>query len=118
MDSAEGRGYARRAKEAWNAYANAVNKVALPVAKPLIQGIAAGQTVDVMGFWLVWHLEGGYEGLRKLGLSRSAIYRRIAIFRNATGYHPDEFEMPGVKIDLGDYAEGSARFAAERAKKN
>jgi hypothetical protein len=25
--------------------------------------------------------------------------------------------MPGVKIDLADYAEGSARFAAERAER-
>ena len=115
MDSPEGRGWA---KDAWDAYARTVNKVAMPVARPLVQGIAAGQTVDLMGFWLVWHLEGGYEGLRKMGLSRSAIYRRTAIFRRATGYHPDEFQMPGVEIKLADYMEGSRKLAEERARKS
>ena len=37
-----------------------------------------------MGFWLVWHLEGGFEGLRGLGMSRASIYRRIKLFRIAT----------------------------------
>jgi hypothetical protein len=83
MDSAEGRGYARKAKDAWNAYADAVNKVALPMAKPLIDGIAANQAVDLMGFWLVWHLEGGYEGLRKTGICNLSPYRHIS-----EGYRP------------------------------
>ena len=56
--------------------------------------------VDLYGFWLCWHLEGGFEGLRRVGMSRSAIYRRIRLFRRAFNAHPDEFQMPGVSIDL------------------
>jgi hypothetical protein len=114
MDSPDGIGQARKA---WDAYSNAVNRVALPFAKPVIDKVAAGAVVDLMGFWLVWQLEGGYEGLRKTGMSRSAIYRRISLFRRATGYHPDVFEMPGVSIDVASYLAGSANPAAEGAKK-
>ncbi len=47
----------------------------------------------------MWHLEGGYEGLRRLGLSRSAIYRRINSFRTRFGEHPDVYKFPGVTLD-------------------
>ena len=36
-------------------------------------------------------------------MSRSAIYRRIKLFRSLTGFHPDEYEMPGVTIDVATY---------------
>ena len=96
MESPEGRGRARRA---WDAYAKAVTRAAEPHARR----VAAPIGVDLMGFWLTWHLEGGFEGLRKLGMSRASIYRRVSAFRRYTGYHPDEYEMPGVKLDLGEY---------------
>ncbi len=66
--------------------------------------------VDLFGFWLVWHLEGGFEGLRQAGMSRSAIYRRVRLFRKAFHAHPDEFEMPGVTLDLKAYQEGATRL--------
>ncbi len=59
--------------------------------------------MDLFGFWLVWHLQGGYDGLRAMGMSRSAIYRRIKVFRTMTGMHPDEYGLPGVSIDLVEY---------------
>ena len=96
MPSPEGKGIARTA---WEAYANAVNKAARPMYRSWSASIAA----DVLGFWLVWHLEGGFEGLRENGMSRSTIYRRIKIFRRLTGVHPDEFELPGVTFDLAAY---------------
>jgi hypothetical protein len=77
MPSPEGKGIARRA---WDAYANAVT-----------------------GFWLLWHVEGGFEGLLRLGMSRASIYRRIRLFRKLLGVHPDEYEMPGVKLNLTKY---------------
>ena len=55
------------------------------------------------GFWVVWHLEGGFEGLRATGMSRASIYRRVKLFRIAFGMHPDEFVMPGVTLDLEEY---------------
>jgi hypothetical protein len=70
---------------------------------PAAQKPGAAIGVDLFGFWLVWHLEGGFEGLRRSGMSRSAIYRRIKLFRVVTGMHPDEYVLPGVSIDLETY---------------
>ncbi len=98
MASPEGKGIARRA---WNAYAGAVK--AAPGVETLSRKIAIPLTLDITGFWLLWHLEGGFEGLQRLGMSRSSIYRRISLFRRALGVHPDEYEMPGVKLDITKY---------------
>src|SRR3954467_13487009 len=99
-ESAEGRGIAGRA---WDAYAAKVNEIASPVVEPLAERIAAPLAVDLVGFWVVWHLEGGFEGLRRIGMSRSSIYRRIKLFRRAYGVHPDEFRLAGVDIDVAKY---------------
>jgi hypothetical protein len=108
MPTPEGRGIARsRWRKAWDAYARAVNKVALPALEPVIdpaaRKIAGVMTTEAVGFWLMWHLEGGFEGLQRLGMSRSGIYRRIKYFRRIMGAHPDEFEFPGVSLDLEAY---------------
>ena len=106
--SPEGQGVAaRRWRKAWDAYSRTVNKVALPLVEPAAEKAAwwyAGKLVeDLAGFWLLWHLEGGFEGLQKLGMSRSAIYRRITAFRKHFGVHPDQYVMPGVTIDVKAY---------------
>jgi hypothetical protein len=67
--------------------------------------MAAPTMIDLTGFWVMWHLRGGFEGLRKMGLSRSAIYRRVSAFRRATGMHPDEFVFPGITLDMREYQE-------------
>jgi hypothetical protein len=43
-------------------------------------------------------------------MSRSAIYRRLRLFRKLFGVHPDEFQMPGVTIDLAAFQEGKIRL--------
>ena len=96
MQTNEGKGIARRA---WEAYASAVE----PAVEPLAKRLAAPMAVDLMGFWLIWHLHGGFEGLRSLGMSRASIYRRVKMFRTAYGVHPDEFQLPGVKLDVETY---------------
>ena len=59
-------------------------------------------TFDLMGFWLTWHLHGGFEGMqRDLAMSRSAVYRRVSAFRRATGKHPDEFTPAGCSAQPG-----------------
>ena len=105
MDSPDGKGIARRA---WETYANSVNRTVSPALRPLIEKVAAKGAADLLGFWLVWHLEGGFEGLRRNGMSRATIYRRISTFRRLTGKHPDEFELPGVTIDVAAYS-GAAK---------
>src|SRR5437773_9229562 len=103
METPEGRGIARRT---WEGYVGAVSKVTTPALRPLVRKYAAGSIVDLVGFWTVWHLEGGFEGMQRMGLSRASIYRRIKLFRIAFGAHPDEFEMPGVDLDVAAFREG------------
>ena len=110
MESAEGRGIARRS---WEAYIGAVTKVTTPALRPLVRKYAAGSILDLVGFWVVWHLEGGFEGMQRLGLSRASIYRKIKLFRIAFGAHPDEYVMPGVKLNVAAFREG---FVAKGAK--
>lgn len=100
MESAEGQGIARRA---WERYASTVNRAAAPALKPFIDAAAAKGAADLLGFWLVWQLEGGFEGLRRNGMSRSTIFRKVGRFRQVTGKHPDEFELPGVTLDVEAY---------------
>lgn len=100
MASPEGRGIARRA---WEAYAEKARKVSVPGVDPVARRLAAPIAVDLMGFWMMWHLYGGFEGLRGIGMSRAAIYRRIKLFRSSYGLHPDEFELPGVTLDVGAF---------------
>lgn len=102
MESPEGKGIARRA---WDAYASAVRGSA--VTQTLSRKLTIPVAMDLTGFWLLWHLEGGFEGLRRLGMSRASIYRRIRIFRAAMGVHPDEYRMPGVELDITAYHEGT-----------
>lgn len=106
MPSAEGHGEARsRWQRAWDAYVSVVT----PAIEPAGRWIAGRITEDLVGFWLMWHLEGGFEGLQRLGRSRSAIYRRIKTFRRVFGQHPDTFQFPGVTIDLDEYLRGTAK---------
>ncbi len=104
MPSAEGRGAAKgNLKSAWESYSRAVTTVAEPLIRPLAQKIAAPVTLDLLGFWLAWHLEGGFEGLQRIGMSRASVYRRVNLFRKTLGVHPDEYSFPGVSIDLDAY---------------
>ena len=105
MPSAEGRG---RARAAWDAYVRSTNRYLQPVVErtPLggaIRSISANSVSDLVGFWVLWHLYGGFEGLQGLGMSRSSIYRKVTLFRKLFGEHPDEYEFPGITIDVATY---------------
>lgn len=114
MESAEGKGLARRA---WDSYVKTTNRVLGPALSPLLEPAAkklgATITADLFGFWLMWQLEGGFEGCRRLGMSRSAIYRRVKMFRGLTGFHPDEFVMAGVTFDVAEYLAGRRLAGSE-----
>lgn len=93
-----------------------VRKVTTPALRPLVQRYAAGSIVDLYGFWVVWHLEGGFEGLLAMGMSRASIYRRIKLFRMAFGSHPDECVLPGITLDLAAHREGWAQMKKAKAQ--
>ena len=104
MPTPEGHGVARgRFEKAWDVYSRAVKAVARPALEPLARPLGAAAAVDLIGFWVTWQLHGGFEGLRQLGMSRSALYRRVALFRTVFGVHPDDYTLPGVGIDVQAY---------------
>lgn len=115
MPSPEGRGLARAA---WDAYVGATKKYLNPAIEktPLgdaISSISANQVSDLVGFWLLWHLYGGFEGLQRLGMSRSSIYRKVAMFRKLFGAHPDEYSFPGITVDVDAYLGGSSNTRSD-----
>ncbi|MCK5890525.1 hypothetical protein [Aeromicrobium sp.] len=100
MPSAEGHGIAR---QAWESYERRAHKILDPGVRVLFGSYAANKVADLIGFAVLWRLEGGFEGLEKLGMSRASIYRKIAACRKYLKMHPDEFELPGVTIDFEAY---------------
>ena len=103
--SPDGQGIAKgRFERAWDAYEGAVRPFTDPIAKrltPLLLPLARGATFDLLGFWVSWHMLGGYEGMQQhLGMSRSAVYRRITLFRKVFGEHPDVYRFQGITLDV------------------
>ncbi|MGB6057194.1 MAG: hypothetical protein WBF71_02945 [Microthrixaceae bacterium] len=114
MDSPEGKGRARRA---WDAYVKTANKVAGPVMVPLVAPMARKQVIELVGFWVAWHLYGGFEGLvEQVGMHPSTVWRKVKKFRVAFKEHPDVFEMPGVTIDAKAYWAAIEAKTAEAAE--
>ena len=95
-ESSEGKGRARRA---WEAYAAAANSVRPGWVDQAIKRLAGNWTADLMGFWMMWHLHGGFEGLERIGWHRATIYRKLKKFRTVFKVHPDEYAVVGVKLD-------------------
>jgi len=99
-ESREGKGTARRA---WEAYSRGVNRVFVPISEPAIGRFSLRKVSDLVGFWVLWHLHGGFEGLRKAGMSERTIYRQVAWFRMAFHEHPDSYRFPGVDLNPEEY---------------
>lgn len=116
MPSPEGEGRAKSAIEsAYETYYKAnrsVNKRifgAFPELRSLLRGYTSARMFDLFGFWLLWRLTGGFEGMQKaLGMSRTGMFRRIAMFREVFGEHPDVYDFPGITIDPVAFVEGMA----------
>jgi hypothetical protein len=117
MESREGKGAARRA---WDAYARAVNKhlspKLIPILEPGANAVAREWVADMVGFWVLWHLYGGFDNLVEFGFHPATLYRKINRFRIAFGQHPDEFVMPGVKIDRDAYWAAAGKKVGPRPK--
>src|SRR5690349_8428024 len=106
MPSPEGRGIAKRS---WDRYVSWVGKNVTPVVGPAVRPMAARYATDkiesLVGFWVLWHGSGGYEGMVNLGMHPATVYRRIRAFRLAFGAHPDEYRFPGLTLDIKKWNE-------------
>jgi hypothetical protein len=60
----------------------------------------AHQRAELMGFWLAWHLAGGFRQLELGGWHRATIFRKIRQFRDEFGAHPDEATFDWITLDL------------------
>ena len=71
MPSREGLGLA------WGRYTDAVNRLSqaglLPGVTEASEKLAREAVLARAGFWLVWQLEGGFDGMRRLGMSEATI---------------------------------------------
>jgi hypothetical protein len=107
MPSVEGRG---KARAAWDKYLQVSSKVFGPTVETLfgsaIKSVSASTVSDLVGFWILWHLHGGFEGVQQLGMSRSSVFRKVAMFRRVFGSHPDEYVFPGIHLDVEEYFGG------------
>lgn len=122
MPSPEGEGRAKTALEsAYETYFKANRSVnqrifgAFPELRTALRGYAGARMIDLLGFWLVWQVCGGFEGTQKaLGISKSNMFRRIAMFREVFGEHPDVCEFPGVTVDPAVFMAGLAERLEQR----
>jgi hypothetical protein len=99
-ESVEGKGRARRA---WDGYATTVSKLRPRWMDDAVKQLAYRWTEDMVGFWVCWHIYGGFEGLQRAGWNERTIFRRLRKFRLVFHTHPDDFELPGVSVDLEAY---------------
>jgi len=112
MESREGEG---RARKAWDEVPGTA-KLASPISLPVVGALARTRTEELLGFWLIWHFYGGFDGLERWGMNRATIFRKVGRFRQVYGEHPDVFQMPGVKIDVKAYWSGAADAAGRMSE--
>ena len=117
MPSAEGRG---RARGVWETYVKVTNNVLNPLLGAPLGLVAKRVSVavvnDLVGFWFLWHLHGGFEGLERMGMGRTTIFRKVKRFRHLFGEHPDEYEFAGVTIDFKAYWAAGPEAEAKRKR--
>lgn len=112
MESREGEGHARAA---WEAVFGAPPGGREVRRIPGVSTWARNATAELLGFWMLWHIHGGFDGLERFGMHRATIFRKVARFRSVFGEHPDSFELPGITFDLEAYWAGAA--AAEQLRR-
>jgi len=117
MESREGRGMALERRRRWadgvpadmwealgsgNSRASFERLVGADQAKAFWDEMAreAKELAELRGFWISWHLAGGFEALEGAGWNRATLFRKIRRFREVFGEHPDEYQFEWIKLDL------------------
>jgi len=71
---------------------------------------------ELIGFWVAWHLAGGFANLERGGWHRATIFRKVSRFRAAFGAHPDEYVFPWIDLDLNTAWSDQISRRLERAR--
>jgi hypothetical protein len=77
----------------------------LPILDPAAKAVEREWVAGGLGFWMLWHLYGGSEGLEHYGFHPTTIRRKVNRFEESFGAHPRDFVLPGVTIDSEKYWE-------------
>jgi hypothetical protein len=82
-------------KEAWEALLR-------PVVEPLAKKWAGHKVQRLVGFWVIWHTMGGFDGLLESGLwSRAGVYAQRQEFHEVFGVEVEAW-MPHLSLALLD----------------
>ena len=68
MESPEGRGIALSAWELLGGPPAVPELRPRTPINPLVKRLGTSAVIDLIGFWVMWHLRGGFEGLRGIGI--------------------------------------------------
>lgn len=82
----------------------AYRQVVEAALQPVTQGIAAQTVTRLAGFWVMWNLFGGYDGLRAQGWERTNIWRNRKEFRAVFGVEVEDF-LPKQTADIVGWRE-------------
>ncbi len=58
------------------------------------------QESELIGFWVAWHLAGGFANLERGGWHRATVFRKLKEFRTRFGVHPDDYRFEWITLDL------------------
>jgi hypothetical protein len=94
--SSEGVG---RARKVWETYAEAANRIRPRWWDEAAQRLGTKWAEELVGFWVSWHLYGGFDGLKQAGWGERTIYRKLKRFRLVFGKHPDDYRIIGIDLD-------------------
>jgi hypothetical protein len=102
-ESLEGQG---RARGRWEGYVGSIEPSVVDAALGSRNAIGPGwakEISELVGFWVAWHVAGGFEALEVAGWNRATIFRKIRRFRVVFGSHPDEYQFDWLSIDSKRY---------------
>jgi hypothetical protein len=104
--SPEGSGRAHRAVEDLHAERRRFHEPDIDVA---ITIASSGLDHELIGFWAMWHLVGGFDALVRFGMHPATVWRKVRRFRTVTGQHPDDCEFDGIEIDATGFLDAIER---------
>lgn len=104
---------AQREKKAgaWDAVAQLAGMI--PGVEVVADGVARGTVQRLLGFWVLWHLYGGLEGIvsSRVG-TRPSAYRQRTEFQHVFGLDVSEFAPEAASALVAQVAAAGPRSAS------